>query len=89
MPESNAILSPSIANMCIVPARRKGSPMSPVNAVRQPRVIAHKSLKGSSSLGNPSASVPLDQVKNRSVSGGFGKTGGSSCQSLVDSVLSW
>ncbi len=62
--------SPSIAKRCIVPARRNGSLMSPVNAVRQPSVIAQSNRNGSSSTGKPSASVRFDQFKKRSVNGG-------------------
>ena len=41
------------------------------------------------SAGRPSARVRFDQLKNRSVNGGFDRTGARSRQSFVDSVLSW
>ena len=55
METSNVI--PFIADMCIVPASRNGSPISPVNAVRQPSVKAHNNRNGSSCSGKPRASV--------------------------------
>ena len=89
IPEMSAMRRPSIANKCIVPARKNGSPISPVNAVRQPSVIAQSRRSGSSSTGKPNARVFFDQFKKRSVNGGFCKMGSRNCQSLVDSVLSW
>ncbi len=73
-----------MAKRCIVPARKNGSLMSPVNAVRQPSVIAQSSRSGSSSAGSPSASVCLDQFKKRSVNGGVDKVDARSCQLLVE-----
>lgn len=48
----------------MVPARKKGSLTSPVNAVRQPSAIAQINRNGSSTSGSPSASVFCDQFKN-------------------------
>jgi len=86
-PEIRAMRSPSIANRCIVPARRNGSLMSPVNAVRQPSVMAQSRRSGSSSAGKPSESVRCDQFKKRSVNGGLVNGVAPGCQSFVEPVF--
>jgi len=54
-----------------VPACKNGPAMSPVNAACQPSVMAHSIRSGSSSTGNPSASVWCDQFKKRLFGNGW------------------
>jgi len=90
MPAINAMCSPLMAKICIVPERMNGSDTSPVSAVFPAQGHRPEQAQGFVLHRRPRAKVALAQAPNRSAKGGEGVVPASVwVQSFADAAFSW